>query len=47
MVTQKVAFQGEPGAYGEMATLSQFPKAEATSCEIIPNRVSKSGIRGC
>ena len=28
MVTQKVAFQGEPGAYGEMATLSQFPKAE-------------------
>jgi prephenate dehydratase len=28
MVTQKVAFQGEPGAYGEMATLSQFPNAE-------------------
>src|SRR5919109_394018 len=28
MATQKVAFQGEPGAYGEMATLSHFPKAE-------------------
>jgi prephenate dehydratase len=28
MATQKVAFQGEPGAYSEMATLSQFPKAE-------------------
>ncbi len=28
MLTQKVAFQGEPGAYGEMATMSHFPKAE-------------------
>lgn len=28
MATRKVAFQGEPGAYGEMATLNHFPKAE-------------------
>lgn len=38
MATQKVAFQGEPGAYGEMATLSHFPKAKllpAKSFQII------------
>ena len=35
MVVQKVAFQGEPGAYSEMAAFHFFPTGGAPSCKIV------------
>jgi prephenate dehydratase len=37
MVVQKVAFQGETGAYGEIATLNYFPKAELLPAKSFQN----------
>jgi prephenate dehydratase len=41
MMVQKVAFQGEPGAYGEIATLSYFPKAEPLPAKSFQNVFEK------